>query len=67
MEQFIYLIKYLISFELKCTLIAICNSEACIISKEDWAGFVRYTFGKIISIQGVTGGKDQTSGGCSLC
>ena len=29
----IYLIKYLISFELKFILIVICNNKACIITK----------------------------------
>jgi len=33
MEPFIYFIKYLISIKLKFGLIAICNNEACVISK----------------------------------
>jgi len=33
MEPFIYFIKYLINFELKFSLIVICNNKAFIISK----------------------------------
>ena len=33
MEPFIYFSKYLSSIKLKSSLIAICNNEACIISK----------------------------------
>ena len=33
MKPFIYFNKYLISFELKFSLIVICNNKACVIYK----------------------------------
>ena len=33
MKPFTYFIKYLISFELKFSLIAICSNKACIVIK----------------------------------
>ena len=50
MEPFIYFIKYFISIKLEFGLIAICSNEACVFSKYIWAGFVRYTFRKIIGM-----------------
>jgi len=39
--------------------------DTCLNQQGDYVQTVCVT--QILSIQGVTGGKDQTSGGCSLC